>query len=341
MNIRMLTAILIIVLIGVVSCSAPKTKISVLKPSKVDMSNHRNIAIADFRGDGNSGRTIATKLTSQLFKSDYFSIMERSQIEELLAEQSLGLTGAVDPETAAELGKVLGVQAIIFGEVGAYRVEDESGTEKIKKRIWTGEYEKDDNGKIIYEKTLFGKSKKKKYKEEFVDEPYIVRSGTVQVSFRVVDVETAVLLAAETGSRDYSKKATGTNDIGRLKPKDAILSSLTDQAISQFVPVISPHSVEVTKKFEKGSDLTKRAVKLAQSGLPEKAVPIFEKEAETNPSEKTFYNLGLCYEILGRYDDAEVEYDRAVTLEPKTLYIEALKSIRKLKKDREILESRE
>ena len=335
--------IIISVFIGmvIISCGAPKTKISVLRPSEVDMSRHRNIAIADFNGPENSGPIVAANLAAAVFRSRYFNIMERSRINEILSEQSLGLTGAVDLESAAELGKVLGVDAIIFGEVGAYRVDDESGAEKVKKRVWTGEYEKDKDGNIIYEKTLFGKVKKKKYKEEFVDEPYTIRSGTVQISFRVVDVETAQLLAVRTGSRDYSKKATGTYNISRLKPKDAILSSLTDQVIAGFVPVIAPYEVIVTKKLEKGSDRVKRGTKLVQAGLPEKALPIFEQEAVTNPSAKSFYNLGVCYEILGRYDDAEQQYDRAVSMKPKDLYMTALKGIQRLKEEREILQERQ
>ncbi len=330
-----LTALLI------VSCGAPKTEISVLRPSEVDMSNHRNIAIADFSGEGNSGRAAAMKLTASLFNSDYFTIMERSRIRELLSEQALGISGAVDPESAAELGRVLGVDAIIFGEVDAYSVEDEGGTEKVTKRVWTGEYERDEDGNIIYEKTLFGKVKKKKYREELVDQPYIIRSGGVQVSFRVVDVETAELLAVKTAFSDYSKKASGSYEIGKLKPKDAILSSLTEQAVSQFIPVIAPYKVQVTKKFEKTNDRSKQAIKLVQSGLPEKALPIFESEARQNPSAKSSYNLGVCYEVLGRYEDAEEEYDKAVTIEPKDLYIQALKNVRQLKEERRVLEDRQ
>jgi curli biogenesis system outer membrane secretion channel CsgG len=344
-----------------ISCGKPKTRISVLRPSKVDMSSHRSLAVVDFDGPGNSGAVVADRLTAAILKADYFTMMERSRIQEILSEQALGLTGAIDMETAPEVGQILGVKALIFGTVGAYEVEDVSGSEKVKKQVWTGEYEKDEDGNIIYEKTLFGKVKKKKYEEVYVDQPYIIRSGTVQVSFRVVDVQTAEILAGETKAASYSKKVTSDTDgdgdlelilklllasaesdeLEDLKPRNAILSSLTDQVVAEFVPVVAPYRVTVTKTFEKGSRRTKQAITLAQSGLPDKALPIFEDEVQSDPSEKTFYNLGVCYEMLGRLEDAETQYDRAVSLDPKKLYIQALKDIRIAIKDREILEKRE
>lgn len=41
----------------------------------------------------------------------------RSAVKKLLEEQKLGVTGAIDPNSAAQLGKVLGVKIIVSGTV--------------------------------------------------------------------------------------------------------------------------------------------------------------------------------------------------------------------------------
>jgi hypothetical protein len=50
-----------------------------------------------------------------------YMIVERSRVDQVLKEQGLGLTGAIDQSTAAEIGKILGVQGLIVGSVGNYK----------------------------------------------------------------------------------------------------------------------------------------------------------------------------------------------------------------------------
>jgi hypothetical protein len=54
-----------------------------------------------------------------LWSQDRFKVMERAALNQVLAEQSLGQTGVVDAATAAEIGKGIGVDAIIIGSVAA------------------------------------------------------------------------------------------------------------------------------------------------------------------------------------------------------------------------------
>jgi len=335
-------SVLLVSLCLLFSCAAPKTVLRVIRPAEVDMSDYRKIAVADFQGPGRSGSLAASILTSEIFKSGYFDLLERQHMKKILEEQAFSLTGAVDVATAAEIGEMLGVEALIFGEVTSYSVEDLEGTEEVKKRVWTGEYEKDKDGNIIYEKGLFGiKHKKKKYKEEFVDEPYVVRSASVAVNFRVVAVETAELLAVKSNSSSFNKKATGTDQIGKLPAKESILENLSRKVVDTFVRQIAPYYATVTKKFEKGSGASKQAIKMAQNGLWDKALEIFQREAQIHPKPENYYNIGVCYEALGRYDMAEKQYETALSLKAKDLYIKAVADIRKLKEEREILRERE
>jgi hypothetical protein len=44
-------------------------------------------------------------------------VIERSRIDQILKEQSLSMTGAVDAGTAAKIGKILSVDAVIIGTI--------------------------------------------------------------------------------------------------------------------------------------------------------------------------------------------------------------------------------
>lgn len=332
----------LLILSSLTSCAAPKTTIKVLKPSVIDMSDFKRIAVADFRGKENSGAQAASILISKLFETKAFDIVERQNMERILKEHSFNMTGAVDESTAKELGSILGVDALIFGEVNTYGVEDKEGQEKVKKEVWTGEYEKDKQGNYVYEKTLLGgKQKKKIYKEEFVEEPFVVRTGGVSINFRVVDIKSGKIIATETHSETYKDKASGADEIGGLSSKGEILSKLTNQATDKFVKQIASYYATITRQFEKKSKQSEQGIKLAQAGLWEQALKIFLEETNNNMSKAyTHYNLGVAYESMGKLDLAKGEYEKAVSIESKDLYIKAISEVKKQLEDLMILRER-
>lgn len=75
----------------------------------------------------NLGGAAADELTTQLVKSGAFTVVERSQVNAILDEQHFGLSGAVDASTAAEIGKILGVQAMLLGSITQFSVDRKSG----------------------------------------------------------------------------------------------------------------------------------------------------------------------------------------------------------------------
>ena len=75
----------------------------------------------------NLGRAAADELTTQLFKSGQFSVIERAQLDAILAEQDLGASGAVTASTAAQIGQLLGVQLILTGSITQFSIERVSG----------------------------------------------------------------------------------------------------------------------------------------------------------------------------------------------------------------------
>jgi TolB-like protein len=80
------------------------------------------VAVLPFENMGASkdlGEIILDKMITVLWNQDRFKVMERAALNQVLAEQSLGQSGIVDATTAAEIGKGIGVDAIIIGSVAA------------------------------------------------------------------------------------------------------------------------------------------------------------------------------------------------------------------------------
>jgi curli biogenesis system outer membrane secretion channel CsgG len=66
---------------------------------------------------------IADILTSELSANTGIRVIERDQIDKLVAEQSLATNGSVDKATAVRVGKLLGVHHMIFGSYVSDRKE--------------------------------------------------------------------------------------------------------------------------------------------------------------------------------------------------------------------------
>ena len=80
------------------------------------------LAILPFQADVKLSKkrvnfAVSEILTKKLLKLGKFTIIERAQLEEVMKEQKLGLSGAVDSKTAAEIGKLAGAKLLVLGNV--------------------------------------------------------------------------------------------------------------------------------------------------------------------------------------------------------------------------------
>lgn len=83
--------------------------------------NKTNIAVMDLSGEGISTsetRIISSRLRTDLFNTNKFTVVEREAMEEILQEQGLQLSGCTSNECVVEAGKLLGVRRIVAGEIG-------------------------------------------------------------------------------------------------------------------------------------------------------------------------------------------------------------------------------
>jgi TolB-like protein len=78
------------------------------------------VAVLDFEAKNIAQETadaVADILSTELFNTNRFNVVERTAIAKILEEQKLQMTGITDMSKAAEIGKVLNVEKIMTGSV--------------------------------------------------------------------------------------------------------------------------------------------------------------------------------------------------------------------------------
>lgn len=79
------------------------------------------IAVIPFRElDGRTtvlGTYLAEELVTDLFATGSLDIVERSMLDKVMSEIRFSQSGAIDPESAQHVGKIVGVEAIVTGSI--------------------------------------------------------------------------------------------------------------------------------------------------------------------------------------------------------------------------------
>jgi len=82
-----------------------------------DYGTVQSYSSAMFGSNVDVGKGIADLLVTDLVKDGTFSIIERKALDKLMTEQNFSNSNRADPTSAAKLGKLLGVDAIIIGSI--------------------------------------------------------------------------------------------------------------------------------------------------------------------------------------------------------------------------------
>lgn len=94
-----------------------------IKPPKREskIGERMSIAVLQFESKGLGQEygevDLMDKLITAFVNSERFRVIERAQLEKILEEQKLGLSGILDASTAAQIGRGIGVDAVVVGSV--------------------------------------------------------------------------------------------------------------------------------------------------------------------------------------------------------------------------------
>jgi len=91
-----------------------------------DFAAVQNSVSAIFGTNQDVGKGISDLMVTQLVKDGVYSVIERKAIDKIVTEQNFSNSDRANSDTAAKIGRILGVDAIIIGSITQFGRDDQS-----------------------------------------------------------------------------------------------------------------------------------------------------------------------------------------------------------------------
>jgi curli biogenesis system outer membrane secretion channel CsgG len=224
---------------GAASPAAPAGRKKRVAVFDFDYATVRTNSAALFGTDIDVGKGIADLLVKNLVNDGTYSVIERKQLDKILAEQNFSNSNRADPASAARIGKILGLDAIIVGSI------TEFGNETKNRNIgggggnWGG-----------FGVGGFGHKETK---------------ANVQLDARLVDIDTAEILGVAEGKGESKRSSTsllggggnwhgwggGAVDFGSSDFQQTILGEAVKAATDQMTAGVIASSTKLQARIVK------------------------------------------------------------------------------------------
>jgi curli biogenesis system outer membrane secretion channel CsgG len=287
---------------------AQKVQMKALEPAEVDRAaNTKLIAVTSFKNDtvGLSSKIESILAKQKLDNKRFFTIMSRSDLNKIIAEQKIQNSGLMDTSTAVEVGRLMGAQALISGDVGRVSMQD---TRYYETRTRCA----DDKCKSTYTYNI----------------RCVKRVIGMSAELRMVDVTKGDIIYADTLAKNL--EWSHCEDDSRAMPsKEMGAQQIANNIARRFAYKLTPHYryFNVTLLEDPDLDYNDRQEALLENSL------IYIEQGRYDKAEKLlvdlinstgkqsyvpFYNLGVIKEAQGKYVEAQNFYGVAdnLMLEP-------------------------
>jgi curli biogenesis system outer membrane secretion channel CsgG len=212
----------VIVVVGALLLTAAEPRKKRVAVLDFDYGTVRSYIAGLFGSDVDVGRGIADLLVKHLVQNGTYSVIERKMLDKILAEQNFSTSDRANPASAAQLGKILGLDAIIVGSITQFGGETKETKVGGAGGGWGGF-------------GLGGVGRKKS-------------KAIVTVDARVIDIDTAEILAVADGKGESSRSGTsllgggagrggfgvGGLDFGSSDFQETILGEAVKAAVEQM-----------------------------------------------------------------------------------------------------------
>lgn len=161
-------------------------------------------------GNYDIGTGATDMLTNELVKNKNYEVMERQQLAQVTQEQRLGATGAIDDSTAAQMGKLIGLNYIVYGKILS------AGAEVKRDGL--------DLGKFATEKQVL--------------------EAKVLINVRMIDANTGAIVVSKQAQGSVKKKSSGfaaqigKQDVGKSSSV-SVTAEIYDQAVLDAIKEIA------------------------------------------------------------------------------------------------------
>jgi tetratricopeptide (TPR) repeat protein len=227
------------------------------------------------------GKTSAGKTYVKGVNTDFYQVIERAQLEKVLKEQRLSLSGALDENSAAEVGRLLGLDIIIMGNVSYSSTDKRSGT----------------------------------------DYPCLERTVTAKGTMKMVSVLTAQIVGTKSAEAVVQiKKCTDSRSEipDKHVMAESAMKQLARKFTNYFTPGYQHITYKFERiKLKEFKTKGKEAFQYVKNGDLDRAFPIIYAMFEADSyNPKTANNLAILYEMVGSNSDALEYYNIAYEIDP-------------------------
>lgn len=297
-----------------VSCSAPVMKTSVLAPPKFsEASKIREIAFLPF--DGPHGKELSDELGTTLAgvfveEKPYFTLVDRSRVEKILAEQGISQSGTMGESAVARLGKLVGAKGVYTGVVTAMAVEKSPFTET-RRVCLQSEFTYQTQSKSREQNCI-------KWNNFSVD--CLKSDGVVSFTASLIEVETGKVIYRTNVSEDAGSSSCVDSKTPPPTEVELVLRA-KDRAKLTFQKEVAPsHIVFDFPLMESKEGInSKEAEQLLDQGLDsvkrrrlDKACELWETGSRIAPQSPSLtYNLALCAETREDWKTSADLYKKA------------------------------
>jgi len=316
------------------SC-ATGSKLRFQLPAHVSLAGVKRLAIAPCTGL-KEATALEEKLVNDLDSLDYFILFDKNKLIDTLRHHQLTYSQIAESDSAAliKIGEELFLDAMLFSDLKILEVDIEAhGSEKIERKVWTGDYERDEFGEIITENNAYGvEVKKKKLKVKILEQEFQIRKATIEVFFRFVDFQMGSVFGAWNINENYVDNTLIGKDMENLPDDNQIKKILINRALKNLLGEIAPQIILVKRPIETGIAAIDSGVVFARNNQWNEALKIWRRAEQAYPNNaKVYYNLGLALEAQGNFRPAEMQYLNASLLDINNkLYEKALENIQQI-----------
>jgi curli biogenesis system outer membrane secretion channel CsgG len=292
------------------------------KPPELYLEGAKKIAVLNFVDENNkqasywnpvkdNGAKLADALTANLLKSDFgitegkglyidgfrtniFTVVERSQLDNVLREQKLGASGAIGDSEASQAGKLLGLDVIVSGGL-SYKSQDSKSVSSTK----------DDKGVVTYYYT-------------------VKREVVVEVRVKFIKVESGQILSLKTFTKLSTDSKTNSSPLSYdvLQAPESLANTACDLVSSDIMVYMCPtyqfQQLDIWRiKNKEFKEKASEAVDFLKDRKVDRAlltfISIYEQDSY---SPAIANNVAVLYEGTGNYEKALEYYKIASELDP-------------------------
>ena len=256
------------------------------------------------------------------FVSHGLDVIDRANLDTILAEYDFALSGHVDPATALQMGRMLGPSVMVVVNVTRCAAETKFSKEQVTRTVTDKDGEKRQVSETVYQ---------------------MVAQGFLKMSVRTIDLTTGRIFAARalaysSPRREDSSKRGYPNEPSSLD----LLDDAMDDAVRDVRRMFLPWTEEMRVIFYDDKKCGLRNAFLAlQTGNMDRAYELSERnlaacietpKVKDKLLSRAYYNIGILHTLSGEYDAALEYLDAAAELRPGGAIVnEAIASARKAK----------